>query len=276
MSRSVPAPHPVLSGGPLLIAHRGGAALAPENTLLAFRQAVERWRADMIELDVRASADRQCVVIHDATVDRTTNGTGAVAELTTKQLQSLDAGFRFTSDGGHSFPQRGQGVRIPTIDEVFAALPDVRITVEVKAAAAQRPLFDAIARANAGARVVAAGEHDVFRTEFGGWPGCVSASREQAMPFWVLHRAGLGRFGRLRAHVVQTCEVMGKRRLVTPKLIRALHAHGILVHVWTVNEVPDMERLLDWGVDGILTDRPDRLARVLHDRLGRPLPPGLI
>src|SRR5690606_25978815 len=90
--------HPVLAGGPLLIAHRGGAGLAPENTLEAFRQAVDDWAADMIELDVHATADGYCVVIHDPTVDRTTDGTGRVAEMTLAELKRLDAGYRFSTD----------------------------------------------------------------------------------------------------------------------------------------------------------------------------------
>src|SRR5512139_4333535 len=93
------SPHPILRGAPLLIAHRGGAALVPENTIEAFRQAADVWAADMIELDVHATADGHCVVIHDPTVDRTTDGTGEVAAMSLDQLQRLDAGYRFSPDG---------------------------------------------------------------------------------------------------------------------------------------------------------------------------------
>lgn len=267
--------HPVLQGGPLLIAHRGGSALMPENTLPAFLDAAQRWQADMIELDVRATADGHCVVMHDATVDRTTNGTGAVADLTLAELQTLDAAYRFTRDGGASFPLRGQAVRIPTIDEVLTALPGMRLTVELKSAAAQAPLFRAIAEHGATNRIIAAGERDAYRTMFHNYAGARSASVEEAKPFVALHRLRLARFGRIPADVVQTCEVYNGRRILTARLVRDLHGAGVLVHVWTVNETSDMERLLDWGVDGLVTDRPDRLARLLHERLQRPLPPGL-
>jgi glycerophosphoryl diester phosphodiesterase len=267
--------HPALQGGPLLIAHRGGSALMPENTLAAFLDAAQRWRVDMIELDVRASADGHCVVIHDATVDRTTNGTGAVAEKTLAELQSLDAAYRFTNDGGRTFPLRGQGIRIPTIDEVFAALPETRFTVESKAATAQIPLFRAIEEYRAAERVVAAGEKNAYRTLFYQYRGPKSASFEEGLPFLILHRVFLARLGRVPADVVQTCEVYKGRRILTPRLVRDFHRCGVLVHVWTVNEEQDMERLLDWGVDGLVTDRPDRLAPILHKRFGRPLPPGL-
>jgi glycerophosphoryl diester phosphodiesterase len=267
--------HPVLQGGPLLIAHRGGSGLMPENTLPAFLSAAERWQADMIELDVRATADGHCVVIHDATVDRTTNGTGTVSGMTLEELQQLDAGYHFTPDGGRNFPFRGQGIVVPTIQEVFSALPAMRITIEVKSADAQVPLFEAINEYRATDRVIAAGERDAYRTLFETYPGPKSASLEEAMPFFVMHKLLLARFGRLRADVVQTCEVYRGRRILTRRLVRDFHRAGIAVHVWTINEVEDMERLLDWEVDGLVTDRPDRLAGVLHRRYGRPLPPAL-
>lgn len=265
--------HPVLQGGPLLIAHRGGSALMPENTLAAFLSAAESWRADMIELDVRATSDGHCVVIHDATVDRTTNGSGRVDHMTLGELQALDAAYHFSPDGGRSFPLRGQGIRVPTIREVFGALPEMRMTIELKSADAQLPLFAAAREFDAIDRVIAAGERNAYRTSFDRWPGAKSASLEEAMPFFVLHKLFVARFGRVPADVAQTCEVYHGRRILTPRLVRDFHRAGVLVHVWTVNDLADMERLLDWGVDGLVTDRPDRLAELLHRRYGRPLPP---
>lgn len=267
-------PHAVLDGAPLLIAHRGGAGLYPENTLFAFERAHTCWQVDMLELDVQASADGHCVVIHDETVERTTDGSGAVARMTLAELRTLDAGYRFTPDGGRTYPFRGRGVTIPTIQEVLRAVPAMRLTVEVKAGGAQRPLFDAIQACDAGARVIAAGAFEADRTLFGGWQGALSASTEQGRRFYAAHRLWLARLARFGAHVAQSPEVWRGRRIVTPRFIRDVHRAGAHLHVWTVNEPADMERLLDWGADGLLTDRPDRLARVLHARTGRPLPPG--
>jgi glycerophosphoryl diester phosphodiesterase len=267
--------HPVLQGGPLLIAHRGGSGLMPENTLAAFRAASDRWQADMIEMDVRATSDGHCVVIHDATVDRTTNGSGPVAAMTLAELQSLDAAYHFSTDGGRTFPLRGTGIRIPAIEEVLSGLPSMRLTVELKSADAQKPLFEAIAEFDAMERVIAAGERNAYRTIFNAYHGPKSASLEEAMPFFLMHRIRCARFGSIPADVAQTCEVYHGRRILTPRLVRDFHRAGVLVHVWTVNDVADMERLLEWGVDGIVTDRPDRLAEVLHRRHGRPLPPAL-
>jgi len=264
--------HPVLAGAPLLIAHRGGAGLAPENTLAAFLPAVHRWRVDMIELDVRATADGRCVVIHDPTVDRTTDATGEVAAMTYEDLSRLDAGYRFTADGGRTFPFRGAGVIIPTIEDVLERLPGARLTIEVKTAAAQRPLFDAIDGFVAADRVVAAGMYDADRGAFGRHAGAVSASTEQIRTWVIRHWFRLGRVSRLRADVAHLPEHAGGRRIVTPRLVRELKAQGIPVHVWTVNDESDMRRLLAWGIEGLVTDRPDIAARVLHDVAGRPLP----
>lgn len=264
----------LLSTGPLLIAHRGGSGLAPENTLAAFEAANRDWAADMIELDVQATADDMCVVIHDPTVERTTDGTGAVSELRFAELRTFDAGYRFTRDGGKSFPFRGKGLRIPTLAEVLERLPTMPLTVEVKEGAAQAPLFETIRQHDAVGRVIVAGMHDADRTLFPGYAGPVSASAEQFAAFYRFHLVRLGRFRPPPSDVVQLPEMHEGRRIVTRRLVRDLAASDIPVHVWTVDEVEDMERLLDWGVRGIITDRPDRLARVLHERTGRPLPPG--
>jgi glycerophosphoryl diester phosphodiesterase len=270
--RPLPA---ALAGGPLLIAHRGGAGLAPENTLAAFLRAAHDWHADMIELDVRGTRDGECVVIHDATLERTTSGSGAVADCSLDELRTLDAGWRFSPDGT-SFPFRGTGVRITTFDEVLEALPDMLFTVEIKTAAAQPGLAAAIDRHHAHERVIVAGMHDADRTRFRHYAGPRSASSEQLYRFYLAHRLRLAGLVPLAAHVVQMCETWKGRRLLTPRFVRELARRGIPVHVWTVNREADMHRLLDWGVAGIMSDYPDRLARVLNERFGRPLPPALL
>ena len=265
--------HPVLQGGPLLIAHRGGAGLAPENTLAAFERADADWAADMIELDVRATKDGHCVVIHDHTINRTTNGTGAVADYTLAQLRQFDAGYRFTSDGGHTFPFRNKGVVIPTIDEVLARLPHMRMTVEVKIGTAQPGLFAAIQKFDATSRVIAAGMHDRDRDMFSAYKGARSASTQQAKRFYVAHKLHVSRLYRLDADVLQVPEHWGGKHVVTGRLVRALRRQRIPVHVWTVNDAVSMNRLLDAGVDGLVTDRPDTASQILQERFGRPTPP---
>jgi glycerophosphoryl diester phosphodiesterase len=255
----------VLRGAPLLIGHRGAAALAPENTLPSLHSALDDWRADMVEIDVRASADGHCVVIHDATVDRTTDGTGAVRALSLDALRRLDAGYRFAANGG--FPFRGRGVRVPTVDEVFAAFPRARFTIEVKSGDAQAPLFDAIDRFDASDRVVIGGMRDADRSLFADrHHGATSPSIEQLRVFGALQFVGLGALARIPGDVVQVPEYWRGRRIVTRTFVAAVHRQGVDVHVWTVNERGAMERLLDLGVDGIVTDRPDLLDEVLRAR----------
>lgn len=255
------------------MAHRGGGALAPENTLVAFRRAIEWWGADVLELDVRATRDGEAVVFHDATLDRTTDGSGPVVEHTGTEIAALDAGYAFADEAGGT-PFRGQGVRVPKLAEVLAACPAVRVNIEVKDAGAGESVAAAIREAGAEHRVLVAAGRRICRRglESGPWP--VSASEEELRSLHVFHRLHLSRLYRPRIDALQMPELHDGRQIVTPRLIREAHAKNIPVHVWTVDEETDMRRLLEWGVDGIITDRPDRLARVLHERSGRPLPPG--
>lgn len=274
--------HEALRGGPLLIGHRGAAGLAPENTLPSFREAVERWGVDMVELDVRSTSDGACVVIHDATVDRTTDGTGQVANMTLEELRELDAGYRFRDeDGGEPFA--GRGITVPTLEEVLEALPDTRITAEIKIGTVQPALRETIRRHDAAHRVVVAGmnhrDQALFRRDY---EGPRSASTLEARWFYMLHRLRLARVAPIGADVFQVPELYphdgredeGARRIVTPRFVRDAARRDTPVHVWTVNDPADMRRLLDWGVDGLITDRPDVGAMVLTEAVGRPAAPG--
>ncbi|HEX2094664.1 MAG TPA: glycerophosphodiester phosphodiesterase [Longimicrobiaceae bacterium] len=266
--------HPYFAGAPLLMAHRGGSALAPENTLAAFRRAVEWWRADVLETDVQPTADGEVVVIHDATVDRTTDGSGPVAGLRLEEIRRLDAGYRFSPDGGRTFPFRGGGVRISTLEEVLLALPETRINVEIKDGRAQRRVLETVHDLGATRRVLIAAGRRANRSRFAAYPGPTSAAQEDVLAFWLHLRSRTVALYRPPVDAFQVPERHGAVQVVTPRFVREAHALNIPVHVWTVDDEPEMRRLLEWGVDGIVTDRPDRLARVLHERLGRPLPPG--
>ncbi|MFP3949131.1 MAG: glycerophosphodiester phosphodiesterase [Gemmatimonadota bacterium] len=265
---------PYLAGAPLLIAHRGGARLAPENTLVAFRQAVERWEADILEMDVRATADGEIVVIHDARVDRTCDGTGRVDEMTWAEIRELDAGHHFIDEEGRS-SFRGRGVRIPRFEEILRAFPHMRLNVDSKAPDAAAGLVALIRKHEAGHRVLVASAEESHRREARGYPGPWGASRRQIRAFWLLHRLHLSRFGRIGADALQVPPSWEGRTIVTPRFVRDAHRANIPIHVWTVDDPDDMRRFLDWGIDGIQTDRPDRLARVLVEEAGRAPPPGL-
>ena len=260
------------AGAPMLVAHRGGSRLAPENTLPAFRSAVLDWGADMLELDVRLTRDGEVVVIHDATVDRTTDSTGLVADWTLDELRELDAGYRFLDlNGEASF--RGGGVTISTLSDVMDACPDVWLNVEAKEAAVAGPLVDIIRSRREEFRVLVAAEHEKNRIAAHGYPGPWGASRRDCLLLWLSQWLPGGRAFTPNVDVLQLPEFFKGRRMVTPRLISEAHIRNIPVHVWTVDDPVAMRRLLAWGVDGIQSDRPDLLSEVLVDVAGRPLPP---
>lgn len=266
--------HPYLAGAPLLFAHRGGARLAPENTMAAFRSAVEVWGADVLELDVHRTRDGELVVIHDETVDRTTDGTGAIRDLAWEEIREFDAGYRFEDlEGNRSF--RGRGIRIPRFEELLEELPGIRLNVDAKGPDAARPLMETVLRHRAEHRVLLASEHESGRADRMGYPGPVSASRKQIQWFYLLHRLPGGGPYTPRTDALQVPYVWEGRQVTTPRFIREAHRRNLAVHVWTVDEPELMRTLLSWGADAIQTDRPDRLARILHEVSGRPLPPGL-
>ena len=264
--------HPYFAGAPLLMAHRGGAALAPENTMAAFRRAVDEYDADVLEMDVRLAADGRLVVIHDETVDRTTDGTGLVREKDWNQLRRLDAGCRFRDPSG-VFSFRGTGVRLCLFEEVLDAFPNARINVEPKAAEAAAPLLAAVRSHGATHRVLVGAVFEATRRGARGHAGPWGASRRQLAPLWFTYRLPfVGRWHLPAADAFQVSEKWGAFPLLTPSLVRAAHRRNIPVHAWVVNDPADMRRLLAWGVDGIQTDRPDLLASVLAEVTGRPQP----
>jgi glycerophosphoryl diester phosphodiesterase len=266
--------HPYLAGRIVFCAHRGGAKLAPENTMAAFRPAVEAWAADMLELDVHATADGRIVVIHDATVDRTTDGTGRVAEMRWDELRELDAGCRFRDpEGRASFS--GGGVRIPLLDELLEAFPRTRLNVEAKDARAAPGLVALIRRHGATQRVLVAAEHEKNRRDVRGYPGPWGASARQLRIFWALHGTWLSPLYTPHADIFQVPFAWQGRQIVTERFLTEAHRRNIPVHVWTVDDEALMRRLVEMGVDGIQTDRPDVLARVLSEVAGRPSAPAL-
>jgi glycerophosphoryl diester phosphodiesterase len=258
----------LLHDRPLFFAHRGGSLLAPENTLAAFELGVS-YGADALELDLQTTSDGELVVIHDATVDRTTDGTGPVSAFTLAELRGLDAGYRFTPDGGQTYPYRGQHLTIPTLRDVFARyLPATRINIDLKQStpARERSLweliqeFEAYDRVGAGCESVAAVAR--FRRLSGGRVATAAAATE-VRSFLLAVWARATRWLRIPYDALQIPETYRGIRVVSPTLIHAAHRRGLVVHVWTVDERAAMERLLTWGVDGIMSDRPDVLAEAL-------------
>ena len=253
---------------PVNLAHRGASALAPENTIDAFRLAVEAG-AGGLELDVHMTRDRQIVVIHDATVDRTTNGSGAVSEMTLDELRGFDAGHNFSPDGGPTRPYRGRGVRVPTFGEVLEEFPGVPVNIEIKAGTPgiEEMVLGVLREADAlGRALVVSTPHAIvkrFRKASGGHVS-TGASRWEIGVFYFASRLLLGRMIRPAYDALQVPPRHRGIPVVTPRFIRAAHARGVRVDAWTINQADEMRRLLDLGVDVIMTDRPGTLAEVLQ------------
>ncbi len=264
-------------------AHQGGSHEAPSSTLLAIEQALANG-AGAIELDVHATKDRRLVVCHDETVDRTTNATGAIADLTLAEVQSLDNAHWFIRgedvSPGHedeAYLLRGRApedraLGIVTLEEVVTTFPGVLVNLDIKQTAPEvEPyeslLADELRRLGRAEDTIVASFNDsaigAFREVSPSTP--TSAATMEVVRWFqaLLSGAALPELPIVAFQVPE--EVLGNR-LVDENFIAAAHDAGIAVHVWTINEIDAMERLADLGVDGIMTDRPSELAAVLGER----------
>ena len=244
-----------------IVGHRGNAAHAPENTIESFRQALAAG-AECLELDVHLSADGVAVVIHDPTLDRTTDASGAVAGLTAAQIRAADSGARFTRDG-RTFPYRGTGLRVPTLEEVLAEFPDVPLLIEIKTSRASAEVRRLIERHGAESRCVVesfdARALDAFRSE--GSRIAIGASSSDVKR--LLHRVLTRQPARsLPYSVMCVPRWLHGVRIPVASLVRLTRPAGCLVHVWTINDPAVAKGLWAVGVRGIVSDDPGLMRRV--------------
>ena len=220
--------------------------------------------AHVLELDVRLTRDGQLVVIHDATVDRTTDGTGAVGSLSWDDIGRLDAAFDYSADGGRTYPLRNRGVTVPRLAEVFERFPDIPINIDLKddSLVAAETLCRMMTEYGVTQNIIVASFHSRvtrhFRSICPDTPTAATAG--EVWRFALLSRLRLENLYRPRAAALQVPEEAFGFLLVTPRFIDAAHRRGLKVHVWVVNDPGGKQRLLDMGVDGIMTDFPGRPA----------------
>jgi glycerophosphoryl diester phosphodiesterase len=248
---------------PLVFAHRGGCALGPENTIAAFDRGMAAG-ADGLELDVHLSADGLPVVCHDPTLDRTTNGKGPVMRLSAAELSRLDAGGWF-ADGEGRFPFRGQGVGIPTLEDVLRRYRGVRIIVEMKLDTAEmgNAVAQVVRAASAVDRVCAAGYGDRSLSAVrSALPDLATSASHPEVRLGLYRSWARWPVRQVRYGGYQVPETVGLLRVVSRRFIRHAHGAGLKVQVWTVDEEADMRRLLSWGADGLISNRPDLAVRV--------------
>ncbi|MEU5958331.1 glycerophosphodiester phosphodiesterase [Streptomyces sp. NPDC047525] len=245
--------HPYLDHpGPLPFAHRGGAADGLENTAVAFRRAVDLGYR-YIETDVHATADGRLVAFHDATLDRVTDAAGRIADLP-------------WSDVRHARVAGSEPV--PLFEELLEAFPDVRWNVDVKAEPALLPLLGLLRRTDAWDRVCVGSfsESRVARAQRLAGPRLATSFGTRGVAGLRLGSYGVPAPVRRSAVCAQVPETHAGIRVVDRRFLRAAHARGLQVHVWTVNDAERMAALLDLGVDGIITDHIETLRDVLKDR----------
>jgi glycerophosphoryl diester phosphodiesterase len=255
---------------PIAIGHRGAAGEAPENTLASFDRALADG-AVILESDLHLTRDGVPVLIHDDRLERCTDGSGWVRDCDFAALSRLDAGYRFSPDG-RCTPFRGRGLRIPSLAEALAALPGARFNLELKENLPGMVPHSVAVVAEAGraAQVLMTSANDALMAELRahvareGVPVALGASTGEVARFAVAALRGDAPPAGPMALQIPTH--FAGRPLVTRELVDFAHRHRVQVHVWTVDEPAEMQALLALGVDGIVTDFPARLVRLLGQR----------
>jgi glycerophosphoryl diester phosphodiesterase len=257
----------------LVIAHRGNSAFFPENTLESFQQGMALG-ADALEFDVRVTRDGTAVVIHDPTLDRTTNGTGAVSALTLEELQRLDAGYRFTRDGGRTFPFRGCGITIPTLELVLSTFPLVHMIVEIKTRDASAEVLRLLTGTGAAGRCLIGSFDEEAIAPFRGTPVAHSASQREMVRLFA--RALMpGGPSRLPFQALAIPPSYRGLPLPVMRFARMARRAGATTHVWTVDDPTRARRYWAGAVNGIITNDPGTIlasARRAGATSGSPTP----
>jgi glycerophosphoryl diester phosphodiesterase len=249
----------------IAFAHRGGGGEAPENTLPAFEAAVAMGYR-YLETDVHVTGDGVPLAFHDSSLDRLTDRSGRISGLSLAEVREADAGYTFSLDGGLTFPFRGTGVVIPTLEELLTRWDDVSLNIDAKADDTVAPLVALISRLNAFDRVCIGSFSDRRVARIRALArGRICSSMGQVASAMAYAASRTGIMPRFHADCLQVPQRWGKLRL-DRRFVKAAHRAGLPVHVWTVDDEAQMEMLLDLGVDGIMTDRPRTLKRVFEAR----------
>jgi len=254
---------------PLVIAHQGGDGVWPGDTMFAFEQAVAIG-SDVLEMDAHITKDGEIVLMHDETVDDTTDGTGLIEELTLAEIKQLDAAYEWSIDEGKTFPYRGQGIQVPTLRELFEKFPNMRYLIEIKLTnnPIDKPFCDLIREYNMQEKVIVGSFHDEAMAQFRATcpEVATSGSRGEVTAYVILGKLFLGGFV---APEYQSLQVPWEKSeskgipIMTARFIREAHAKNLHVEPWTVNDPELMKQYIEWGVDGIITDRPDLMIEAL-------------
>jgi len=256
---------------PTVIGHRGAAGEQPENTLASFARAAADG-AVILESDVHSTRDGALVLIHDDELERTTDGAGRVADHTLAELQQLDAGYHFCPAGHPGYPERGRGHRIPLLEEALRAFPALRFNLEIKEripALIEGTVALVRRLGREDSVLLAAAEDDTMadlRAHMAATGSRAAVGASAGDVLGVVRAALAGEPPPAGPMALQIPPGFGSHPLVTRELIDYAHAHDLVIHVWTINDPEEMERLLDLGVDGVMSDFPGRVAAVVARR----------
>jgi len=234
--------------------------------MFAFQNAVDLG-VDVLEMDLHITKDNVLVLIHDETIDRTTNGSGEVELMTLEEIKTYDAGYDWSRDEGATFPFRGQGITISTLEEVFTAFPDKHMTIEIKKSNTSMidPFCEMIREYDMGDKIVVASFYDDKMKEFR--ETCpevaTSSAKNETTVFVLLSKVFLTGFYSPQFYSLQVPEESSGITVMTESFIRLAHERNLAVEPWTINDEETMQKFIKWGVDGIMTDRPDIMLEIL-------------
>lgn len=250
-----------------VIAHRGGALEMPENTIQAFEYATSLSPDVILEFDVHLTSDKKVVVFHDTLLNRTTNGDGPIHTKTLEELKQLDAAFNFENQNGDNI-YRGKGFQIPTLDEVLEKFPDSRMIIEIKPNSIDAAVatFEVIAKYQRLNKTLIGSEHSpiVKYIKFKNPDMFITAGKDEILRSVMLENMSLERLDSMNADAYCIPEKHDGIKVLSPGLLAELKRRGKKTYIWTVNSTDDMARLIQFGVDGIITDRPKELLELLR------------
>jgi glycerophosphoryl diester phosphodiesterase len=256
----------------LVLAHQGGDGEWPSNTMLAFQNAADLG-VDVLEMDVHMSSDGEIVVIHDDTVDRTTDGSGEVSAMSLAELQALDAGYDWPMVEGHpdlgteNHPYRGQGVTIPSLEEIFIAIPDYPMSIEIKqdTPSMAEPLCALIREYEREEWVIIPSFSQKAMSEFrAACPEVATMGVESEVRlYFILNTAMISGTWQPSTQAFAVPEYFGDLHVLTPSFVANSKEHNVRVYPWTINTEEEMRRMIDLGVDGLITDYPSLAMEII-------------
>jgi glycerophosphoryl diester phosphodiesterase len=263
--------HPVFNNftnTPLVIGHADdtGSGLWPGNTM-PYLEGIAEIGVDMLEMDINMTKDGRIILMHDTTVDRTTNGSGAIPDLTLAEIQALEVGVNWSQDNGQTYPYRSQQLQVLTIDDVFERFPNYPMVIEIKQEEPSMvaPFCTLIREYSMEEKVIVASFSDDAIKAFRRVCPTVATSPagDEVRNYVLLNFAFLSDILTPNYQAFQVPVESGGITVITPRFITAAHKRNLQVQVWTINDPAEMQRLIDLNVDGIMTDRPDILLELL-------------